>query len=303
MATDQEVGGSSPPGRTKLSNDKNMILFIGYIKKTLLSLPLGTMLLSVFILFNNDLVAQDEDEDYEDVEYEDEEYEDEEYEYEDEDYEDEDYEDEETDKKRKKKKLNKKKSKPGFSIGMSPSFGFISGEAFSKVPFGSTIVLTTPFGLKIGALDIVFSAAVGSFKGSYTPSSDVKVGEYDPNFGKYPTNNYYPSLIGIGYNFILSDVIFAEGHPSYIGKGFGYRGFIGLSFEKFIYSLGFKLKMKDRDLFSNNISMPFNILVGLEGFITSDIGYGNASYWGGLGLRIDYNFKRASWYKFFTFLI
>ncbi|MFL2997161.1 MAG: hypothetical protein ACJZ1Q_00230 [Candidatus Neomarinimicrobiota bacterium] len=271
-----------------------MILFIGYIKKTLLSLPLGTMLLSVFILFNNDLVAQDEDEDYEDVEYEDEEYEDEEYEYEDEDYEDEDYEDEETDKKRKKKKLNKKKSKPGFSIGMSPSFGFISGEAFSKVPFGSTIVLTTPFGLKIGALDIVFSAAVGSFKGSYTPSSDVKVGEYDPNFGNYPTTKYSPSLIGIGYNFILSDVIFAEGHPSYIGKGFGYRGFIGLSFEKFIYSLGFKLKMKDRDLFSNNISMPFNILVGLEGFITSDIGYGNASYWGGLGLRIDYNFKRAS---------
>ena len=282
MATDQEVGGSSPPGRTKLLNDKNMILFIGYIKKTLLSLPLGIMVLSIFILFNNDLIAQNED-----------------VEYEDEEYEDEEYEDEETDKKKKKSK--KKKSKPGFSIGISPSFGLISGEAFSKVPYGSTIVFTTPFGLNVGALDIVFSAALGSFKGSYTPVGDVKVGEYDPNFGNYQTTPFSPSLIGIGYNFTLGEVVFAEGHPSYIGKGFGYRGFIGLSFEKFIYSLGFKLKMKDRDLFSNNISMPFNILVGLEGFITSDLGFGNPSYWGGLGVRIDYNFKRASWYEFFTF--
>ena len=294
MATDQEVGGSSPPGRTRLSNDKNMILFIGHIKKTLLSFPLGIMVLSIFILFNNDLIAQNEDEEYEDVEYEDVEYEDEEYEdeeYEDEEYEDEEYEDEETDNNKKKKKSNKKKSKPGFSIGISSSLGIISGESFSEVPFGSTIIFTTPFGLSIGDLDIVFSAAAGSFKGSFTPVGDVKVGEYDPNFGNYQTTSFSTSLIGIGYSFTLSDVIFAEGHPSYIGKGFGYRGFIGLSFEKFIYSLGFKLQMKDRDLFSNNISMPFNILIGLEGFITSDLGFGNPSYWGGLGVRIDYNFK------------
>ena len=274
---------------------KNMIFCISYIKNILLFFPLRTIVLSLFILSNNCLVAQIEDEEYEDVEYEDVEYEDEEYEdeeYEDEEYEDEEYEDEETDKK--KKKSNKNKLNPGFSIGISPSFGLISGESFSKVPYGSTIIFTTPFGLNIGALDIVFSAALGSFKGSHTPKGDVKVGEYDPNFGNYQTNTYSPSLFGIGYSFTLSEVVFAEGHPSYIGKGFGYRGFIGLSFEKFIYSLGFKLKMKDRDLFSNNISMPFNILVGLEGFITSDIGFGNPSYWGGLGVRIDYNFKRAS---------
>ena len=52
--------------------------------------------------------------------------------------------------------------------------------------------------------------------------------------------------------------------------------------------------MKDRDLFSNNIEMPFNILIGLEGFITSNLGFDNPSYWGGLGLRIDYDFKKAS---------
>jgi hypothetical protein len=258
-----------------------MIFYIGYIKKVILSFPLRIMVFLILTLPNNDLIAQNEDEEYEGVEYEDEEYEDEEYE------------DEEYDDNNKKKSLTKKKSKPGFSIGISPSFGLISGESFSKVPFGSTIVFTTPFGLSLGTLDIVFSAAVGSFKGSYTDAGEVKVGEYDPNFGNYQTITYSPSLIGIGYSFTFSDVIFAEGHPSYLGKGLGYRGFIGLSFEKFIYSLGFKLKMKDRDLFSNNISMPFNILVGLEGFITSDLGFGNPSFWGGLGVRIDYNFKKA----------
>ena len=76
-----------------------------------------------------------------------------------------------------------------------------------------------------------------------------------------------------------------------VGKGFGYRGFMGLSFENFIYKLPIKLKKKNQDLFSGDIALPFNILVGLEGFITSDIGFGNPSYWGGVGVRIDYNFK------------
>ena len=40
--------------------------------------------------------------------------------------------------------------------------------------------------------------------------------------------------------------------------------------------------------------MPFDILLGFEGFITSDIGFSNPSYWGGVGIRIDYNFKTAS---------
>ena len=170
----------------------------------------------------------------------------------------------------------------------------MSGETFSKIPYGSTIILRTPIGFSIGALDVNFSAAMGSYQGSHTPVGDVQVGEYDPNFGEYPTTKFAPSLLGIGYNFTLANIVFAEGHPAYIGNGFGYRGFMGLSFEKFIYSLGIKLRMKDRDLFSNSILMPFNVLVGLEGFITSDLGYSNPSYWGGLGIRIDYSFKKAS---------
>ena len=91
----------------------------------------------------------------------------------------------------------------------------------------------------------------------------------------------------------MGNVLFLEGHPSKIGKGIGYRGFMGLSFENFIYNLGIKLKMKNKDLFSGDIAMPFNILIGIEGFITSDVGFGNASYWGGVGIRIDYNFNNA----------
>ena len=111
--------------------------------------------------------------------------------------------------------------------------------------------------------------------------------------GNYQSTSFKTNIIGIGYDFTLSNVLFLEGHPSIIGKGIGYRGFMGLSFENFIYNLPIKLKKKNKDLFSGDIALPFNILVGLEGFITSDIGFGNASYWGGVGIRIDYNFKSA----------
>ena len=242
------------------------------------------------------------DEEYEDEEYEDEEYEDEEYEdeeYEDEEYEDEEYEDEEKNKKKPRKKkrtrdIKKKEVKPGFSIGLNSSLGIISGDTFSKVPIGATILLTTPFGFKVGKLDFSISAAIGSYSGSYTNVGDVAVGEYDPNVGNYPTTDYDVNIFGLGYKFKLANVVFAEGHPSLIGKGLGYRGFMGLSFEKFIYSLPIKFQMKDKDLFSSGVDMPFNILLGLEGFISSDIGSGNPSYWGGVGIRIDYNLKKAS---------
>ena len=145
----------------------------------------------------------------------------------------------------------------------------------------------------MAGIKINISSAFGSYNGSFTPSSEVPVGEYDPNFGKYPTTKFKTNIIGIGYNFTLSNVLFLEGHPSMIGKGIGYRGFMGLSFENFIYNLNIKFKKKNQDLFSGDIALPFNILVGLEGFITSDVGYGNASYWGGVGVRIDYNFKSS----------
>ena len=257
---------------------------------------------------NDDFEYEDEeyeDEEYEDEEYEDEEYEDEEYEdEEDEDEEDEDEEDEDEEeykqKKRKRKKNNsrsktiKAKSPPGFSIGFNSSLGFISGKSFSKIPLGGTLVLTSPFGFQVGALKFSISPAIGAYKAYYEEKGTFGVGEFDPNAGEYEKHNYDISLISIGYNFTFANIIFAEGHPGLIGKGLGYRGFIGLSFEKFIYSLGLGIKMRDNNLFSSSIDMPFNVLVGLEGFITSDLGFNNPSYWGGFGVRIDYNIKKAN---------
>ena len=63
---------------------------------------------------------------------------------------------------------------------------------------------------------------------------------------------------------LFYQMFFFWDHPSVVGKGIGYRGFMGLSFENFIYNLPIKLKMKDKDLFSGDIALPFNILLGLE---------------------------------------
>ena len=39
------------------------------------------------------------------------------------------------------------------------------------------------------------------------------------------------------------------------------------------------------------LGLPVNILVGGEGFISTDMaGAGNMSGWGGLGVRLDYDF-------------
>ena len=39
------------------------------------------------------------------------------------------------------------------------------------------------------------------------------------------------------------------------------------------------------------LNLPFNILIGGEGFISSEPSEGReeASYWGGLGIRLDYS--------------
>ena len=40
------------------------------------------------------------------------------------------------------------------------------------------------------------------------------------------------------------------------------------------------------------LNLPFNVLVGAEGFLSTqpDENAEEASYWGGLGVRLDYNF-------------
>ena len=127
--------------------------------------------------------------------------------------------------------------KKGFSIGINSSLGFISGEAFSNIPYGGTIIFIDTIGFEVAGVKINLSGALGKYNGSFTPTANVSVGEYDPNIGNYSSTSFKPNIIGIGYDFTLSNILFLEGHPSIIGKGIGYRGFMGLSFENFIYNL------------------------------------------------------------------
>jgi len=150
------------------------------------------------------------------------------------------------------------KEELGFSFGVSPSIGFVSGETFTNVPVGVTVVITTPYGFKLGPLDFTISAAFGGYKGEFEEEA------------------FNPSIMGVGGNLTLASFIFAEGHAGIVGEGTGIRGFAGVSLEY---------------LMKKGLGLPVNILVGGEGFISTDMaGAGNSSGWGGLGVRLDYDF-------------
>jgi hypothetical protein len=150
------------------------------------------------------------------------------------------------------------KEELGFSVGVAPSIGLVSGATFTNVPVGVTVVITTPYGFKLGPLDFTISAAFGGYKGEFDGAA------------------FDPSIMGVGGNLTLANFIFAEGHAGIVGEGTGIRGFAGVSLEY---------------LMKKGLNLPVNILVGGEGFISTDMaGVGNSSYWGGLGVRLDYDF-------------
>ena len=150
------------------------------------------------------------------------------------------------------------KEELGFSFGVAPSIGFVSGETFTNVPVGATLVITTPYGFKLGPLDFTISAAFGGYKGEFDGDA------------------FDPSIMGVGGNLTLANFVFAEGHAGIVGEGNGIRGFAGVSLEY---------------LMKKGLNLPVNILIGGEGFLSTDMaGVGNSSYWGGLGVRLDYDF-------------
>jgi len=148
----------------------------------------------------------------------------------------------------------------GYNIGLTGSSGLINGEFITNTPVGFSLVITTPIGFKLGksALDFSVSVLAGSYSGE---SSD---------------GNFDPITVGLGGNLELFNMLFYEGHVGLIGAGPGGRGFAGVSLEKIL----------------NNIKLPINVLVGAEGFLSTKPSdkREEASYWGGIGLRIDYSF-------------
>ena len=74
----------------------------------------------------------------------------------------------------------------------------------------------------------------------------------------------------------MFEILFSETHIGNIGSGIGVRNFSGVSLEK---------------LMKKGLNLPVNILVGGEGFIATkaDDRTENSTYWGGLGIRLDYS--------------
>ena len=146
----------------------------------------------------------------------------------------------------------------GWNIGGAASVGLLKGETFTEVPTGGTIVLTTPYGFKLGPFDYTVSLGFGSYSGEHEGTA------FDPSF------------FGVGGNLTLLDFVFAEGHVGSVGEGMGIRGFAGVTLER---------------LMKNSLNLPFNVLVGSEIFYSTDMaGVGNSSGWAALGVRLDYGF-------------
>ncbi len=146
----------------------------------------------------------------------------------------------------------------GFKFGASPSIGLLSGKAFSNIPVGATVVISTPYGFKAGPLDLTISLGFGMFTGDYEGTS------------------FNPTYFGLGANGVLAEFVFSESHLGLVGKGLGVRQFAGVTLER---------------LMKKTFNLPFNVLVGGEGFISTDINGGDITTgWGGLGVRLNYSF-------------
>ena len=153
----------------------------------------------------------------------------------------------------------------GLNFGIAASVGLLSGETFTNIPTGATVVLTTPVGFKLGPFDYTVSIAAGSYSGNFEPEDSSE-----------PTVNFNPAFLGLGGNLTVAGFVFAEGHVGLVGEGSGFRGFAGVTLER---------------LMKKGLNLPFNLLVGSEAFYSTDMaGVGNSSGWAALGVRLDYNF-------------
>ena len=157
----------------------------------------------------------------------------------------------------------------GFSLGFTGSVGFVNGEFITDTPVGGSLVISTPYGFKLGdGLRFNISIAVGSYTGTALDAAE--------GTGVLEDLDLAPMVLGVGGNLTLAKFIFAEGHVGTVGDGTGIRGFAGVSLER---------------IMKRSLGLPVNILVGGEGFISTEMKTGyNDSYWGGLGVRLDYSF-------------
>ena len=152
------------------------------------------------------------------------------------------------------------KESSGYNVGISGSMGFIQGGFFDNIPIGGSVVISTPWGFDVAGIRFGLSATVGAYPAKHNTGAE-----------------FTPLAIGVGGNLTLAQFVFMEGHGGLVGDAPGARGFAGVSLER---------------LMNKGLGLPFNILVGGEGFMSTDLNedIGSATYWGGLAFRLDMSF-------------
>ena len=138
-------------------------------------------------------------------------------------------------------------------LSLGYSKGLFNGETFSNYPSTFSIYFNPPVGFDLGALYYDISIVYGNFNGEYSRPQwqNILAQEIEePNKFNVPF-----FMIGGSMNFI--DDFFTEGQIGLLGKGFGFRGFMGLDIPGNIPD--YELKIGSEFFLGNALSEPGNV--------------------------------------------
>ena len=145
------------------------------------------------------------------------------------------------------------KEKLGIDVGLVGSFGAVPGGYIVNNPMVGGLSITTPVNFSALGYSFNVSIFIGAQNGKVGFDQDMK-----------------PVIAGVGLNSTLFGKLFSETQLGLVAEGTGVRNFSGISL--------------------NLDNLPFKVLVGGEGFITLKADETDKkTFWGGLGLRLNYN--------------
>jgi len=160
---------------------------------------------------------------------------------------------------------NDGENKNNWILSPGYSYSIVSGETFSNFPSTGSIYFNPPIGFYIGPFYYDVSMVYGNFPGEH---SRPKWKDIVTQTTVEPTRFNVPFLmLGGSLNFI--DDFFTEGQIGILGKGFGFRGFIGKDIP--VSSPDYKIKVGSELFLGNSLTSADNV-----------------SYIGTIFLRVDW---------------
>ena len=136
---------------------------------------------------------------------------------------------------------------PGYSIGL------VKGESFSNYPSTISIYFNPPIGFDFGSLYYDVSVVYGNFNGEYSrPEWQNILAQETEEPSKFNVPFF---MIGGSLNFV--DNFFTEGQIGLLGKGLGFRGFLGVEIPGTIPD--YKFKIGSEFFLGNALAGPNNL--------------------------------------------